>query len=456
MKVPHAIVVMPLLVLLAAACGTTVPGVRQAAGLGGLAAPAADGVAGLGGSSPGGYGAGTGSGAGPARTSVGNGLPVTASGPAPVSHSGTAAGLGQAATPGAVPVTGRGWDARHVYIGVLTQKDFQKTFAAAGYSGIDPGDTQAQAQAVVDAVNRSGGILGRTVSIRTDDIPTVSSAQNPDAAGQAACTYFTQDQPVVAVFNIIHTLDKTAFRACLAKYRMPLLDGALSVVAKADAAKLAPYFYSLGTPTWDVLAPVLVQRLRAQGYFGGWDARLSKPAGTAPTLGVLVADTPLGHADEAILTASLKSAGYRNVVTYAYAPPGNQIDGAVLYFAQSGVTHVISDDIELVTFQLHAQSQHYAPRYGIHTYNAPSTNLEGIGPPSQQVGDVGVGWGPHLRRVHRQRPRCVQPRCHRLPVDDGQGPGLLVGPPGRSQRDAHLRCDPPGRPGHVRRGRLLR
>lgn len=393
MKVPYCLGAVAVAALITGACGTTVPVSQQQTSSSGSA------VSGLGGGPVG--DAGGSAGGGTAATEDGGAAGALAQpgggGNPRGSASGTTAAptaMGPSST-SAVPARGRGWDEKHVYIGVLTQKDFQKTFASAGYSGIDPGDTQAQAQAVVDALNREGGVLGRTIVIRTYDVPTLSSAQDPDSAGQAVCTYFTQDQPVVAVFNIIHTVDKTTFRGCLAKRHVPLFNGALSVVAKADAVKLAPYFYSLGTPYWDVLAPVLVARLKAQGYFGGWDPRLGQPSATAkPVIGVLVADTPLGHADEAVITASLKAAGYRNVVSYAYPPPGSEIDGAVLHFAQNGVTHVISDDIELVTFQVHAQSQKYSPRYGIHTFNAPSTNLEGLGPPSQQVGAVGVGWGP--------------------------------------------------------------
>ena len=376
-----------LALVVTAACGTTVPAAQQADSLNnGLGTPTTQS-----GSQPG------------AATTAATGLT-----PAQVRAAGTSAAQAQAqaeahqqgqlvsgAVASGVPAKGRGWDQHTIWIGVLTQKDFEKTFASVGYSGIDPGDTAAQAQAVVDQVNRAGGVLGRKVVIKTYDVPTLSSAQNPDQAGQEVCTYFTQDQPVVAVFNVIHTVDKTTFRSCLAQRHVPLFNAALSVVSRADAAKLAPYFYSLGTPTWDVLAPVLVQRLRAQGYFSGWDARLGQPSpATPPVVGVLVADSPLGHADEAIITANLKAAGYTKVVTFAYPPPGSDIDGAVLNFAQNGVTHVISDDIELVTFQIHAQGQNYRPRYGIHTYNAPSANLEALGPKSQQVGEVGVGWGP--------------------------------------------------------------
>lgn len=275
----------------------------------------------------------------------------------------------------------------------MTQKDFQNAAASLGYSGIDPGDTKAQAQAVVDEFNRHGGVFGRTLVLRTYDVPTISSAQNPETYAQSACTWFTQDAPVVAVFNIVFTIDTQNFRQCFAKHHLPLFNAGDGGVSKADVA-LAPYFFSLGTPSWDVLAPVLVRRLKAQSYFQGWDTRLSRTSAAPPVVGVLVSDTTHGHEDGAAIEASLRSAGYTKVLTYAYPPPGNDIDGAVLNFAQNGVTHVISDDIELVTFQIHAQSQKYAPRYGINTYNAPGLNLTQLGPPSQQIGEVGVGYGP--------------------------------------------------------------
>jgi hypothetical protein len=386
--------------LLAAACGSTVPIAQQQSTLSGLGdtstSPTVDG-----GQAQGTTGA----------TSVLPGAASGSGGSSPSGSTGTASSTGAASRPsttgsnatvqgpaatGTLAATGRGWDAKTVSIGLLTQKDFQKTFASVGYSGIDPGDTQAQAQAVLDDVNSHGGVFGRKLVIRAFDVPTLGSAQNPDSYAQQACDYFRQDAPVVAVVNIVHTMDNTAFRTCFAKNRIPLFNGAISVLAAADAARLSPYFFSLATPAWDSLAPVLIARLKAQGYFGGWDTRLSKPSTAAPVVGVLVSDTPLGHADEAVITKSLRAAGYSKVVTYAYPPPGSDIDGAVLNFAQNGATHVISDDVELVTFQIHAQSQKYAPRYGIHTYNAPSTNLEPLGPPSQQIGEVGVGWGPTL------------------------------------------------------------
>jgi hypothetical protein len=395
----------------AAACGTTVPAAESGTGGGnGLGGPAAAGADAQGGTGAVGSGiqAGatdqSGAGARPgSRSDAGTGGATHQAGP-----SGSIGGISTPGADGSIATKGPGWDAKHIYLGVMTQRDFQKAAASVGYSGIDPGNTQAQAQAVVDQLNRQGGAYGRTLALRTFDVPTISSAQNPDTYAESACTYFTQDAPVVAVINIVLTIDTPNFRQCFAKHHIPLFNAGDGGVSKADAA-LAPYFFSLGTPAWEALAPVLVKRLKAQGYFHGWDTRLSRTTTAAPVIGVLVSDTTVGHEDGVAIAASLRAAGYSKIITYAYPPPGSEIDGAVLNFAQNGVTHVISDDIELVTFQLHAQSQKYAPRYGINTYNAPGLNLTQIGPKSQQIGDVGVGYGPTFDVTAANGPRAVGP-----------------------------------------------
>jgi hypothetical protein len=158
---------------------------------------------------------------------------------------------------------------------------------------------------------------------------------------------------------------------------------------------LIPYYYTVVAPAWDYLAPLLVKRLQAQGWFGGWNAQLGQPSPTTTTkIGLLVLDDPVGAQIEKILQSALAAVGYKNVVSFAYEAPGNDIEPAVLNFEQNNVTHVISDDIELTAFQINAVSQHYIPRYGITTYNDPYSNLEKVAPASEQVGDMGIGWAP--------------------------------------------------------------
>ena len=68
-----------------------------------------------------------------------------------------------------------------------------------GASGITTGDEGYQAKLVVEDINENGGIAGRTV------VPVfhgfdATSDEPIDLQEQGACTDFTQDRPVFAVF----------------------------------------------------------------------------------------------------------------------------------------------------------------------------------------------------------------------------------------------------------------
>jgi ABC-type branched-subunit amino acid transport system substrate-binding protein len=380
--------------LLLTACGSTVQ----------VRGSASTGMTGL---EPGTVGAGTALG-GPV-TQAGGSVPGAAAGstttgattPGSVITPGASGGSAAPRTGGsvAIPARGPGWDEKFVYVGVVTQKDTQRVFASFGADNVNPGDTEQQAQAAVDAVNAQGGILGRQLKIRFKDIGILQTAQDPSGVGQQVCTYYTQDQKVVAVWNVSTQLDQApTFRGCLAKARIPLFSTAARAVDDKLFNDLSPYYYHSMMVSWTRLAPVFVSRLRAQGYFGGWNTTLGR-AGTAPvSIGILVQDEPQGHRTATVLTNALHSAGYRSVLTYAYSDPSQGQSSSVQKFKGSNVTHVIVTDVELTAFQQAASTQAYKPRYGITTYNDPYSNLEasGLTPSGANNGAVGVGWAPGL------------------------------------------------------------
>jgi len=385
-----------------AGCGTTVPRsereAAQSTGLGATSASTAATAATAGGSAASGVqtlGATGLAGAAVATdgTPGAGNSPAATSGPAIGATTGSS--LSGTASSREIPPTGRGWDTKHVYIGVTTEQDFEATASSLGYGGIDPGDTSAQATAFADDINRHGGLFGRTVVLSFIDVPSISTAENPDPEAQAVCTEFTQDRPVIAVVNIVTILDGTTLRSCLAQAGVPLFNGSDAAMDNQAAQSLSPYLYSLVAPSWNLLAPALILSLKAQGYFGGWNSALGRPDPTKPVkVGVLTDDTSVGGQVSAIITKALTAAGYPGAVAFQYAPPGSDIFPAILYFAGHGVTHIISDDIELSAFQLDAQTQDYVPRYGITTYNDPYANLQKVAPAAQNTGDVGIGWAP--------------------------------------------------------------
>jgi hypothetical protein len=77
------------------------------------------------------------------------------------------------------------------------------------------------------------------------------------------------------------------------------------------------------------------------------------------------------------------------------------ISGSELKFRADNVTHVMGDEL-LFLFIESYESQHFRPRYGINSANAPSLFLEGTVPAAQLVGSMGVGTTPTID-VHAGR-----------------------------------------------------
>lgn len=387
--------------LLLAACGSRVPeGVTVADGSGSGPGSAADQE--LGAAAPGAAGSTSGTAgstvSGPGVGAAGGSFGAAPGAPAGSGTTATGGTAPDAAATGSLPPTGFGYDRKYVYIGVITQKDAERVFSSFGAKNVDPGDTEAQASAVAADINAHAGVFGRQVKLVFKDVATIDTAQNPTTTGAAVCTYFAEDHPVIAVMSVVTVLDYPPFRACMAKNKIPLFSATVKVVDDRASAALAPYFYQSIAVSWDGLGPVLAQRLKAQGWFSGWDVRTGAPGTAPPVVGVVVDGTDIGARIGAMLKRNLLAAGAKDVVVYRYAQASDGQSASVQYFQQNGVTHVIVTDVELTAFQNAAASQQYKPRYGISSYNDPYTNLEagGLTPTGANNGSMGVGYAPPL------------------------------------------------------------
>ena len=386
-----------LLAALTTACGSTV----QVSGI----ATTTDGLSATGGLASDGSGLTTpgGGSTGAAPAVVPGAVPGTTSGTtggttgavATTTGAGTTGSTGVAA---AVPEKGKGWDAKTVSIGVLTQKDAQTAFETVGVNGLDGGDQEGEARAVVDELNRRGGLFGRKVVIVFRDQGTIATAQDPNGSGQQACTFFTQDRPVIAVLNPVTLMDVPSFRGCMAKAHVPLISLSVQGIDAKALNDLAPYFYSGVAPAWDYLAPVFTQQLKAMGYFTEWNPQTGTAGPNPVRTGVLVPDDVIGRRIGEIVKLALAAVGQSNPVVYAYdaANVSSGMSAAVINFAGNGVTHVISVNADQLVFELSASSQSYRPRYGLTSYGAPQAELESNGPQGQNNGAMGVGWSPSL------------------------------------------------------------
>ena len=384
------------------ACGSTV---QQSTASSSAAAPAMGGSDGLGGVPVGPAGDGPAveagadaagpAGAAEAPGAVGGDLSGRPAGSVATTAPGTAVGQPAASGGGGIPARGRGWDEKVVRIGVTTQKDVNAAANNLGIKSLNAGDQEGQALAVAAEMNRRGGLFGRKVEIVFRDHRTASLQSDPAGESQATCTYYTQDRPVIAVINPASLLDTPTFRACMAKAMLPVF--ALSVQAYDTQVhrEYSPYYYSSVSPPYDALAPVLISRLKAQGFFGGWNPVTGAPGTGEVRTGVIVLDDAVGARVAEIMSKALTQAGLSKPLVFRYRT-SNEYSNAVLQFRNDGVTHVLGTDSRMLVFLQTADSQGYRPRYGISSYLAPNAFMEETAPDRQLIGSMGVGFAPSL------------------------------------------------------------
>jgi hypothetical protein len=298
---------------------------------------------------------------------------------------------------GVIAAAGRGWDRNHLYVGVITENDAEKVAEGLGLSNLDPGDQEADARAAIAAVNRNGGIFGRTLVPEFYNEATIALLASPDSQAAGACTHFTQDQPVVAVVNSVTIIDTPTFKSCFAANHVPLFEGSQQ---PTDTAALLGYggdVVSVLSPSYTDVAPALVDRLKAEGYFTRWDAADGRP-GTAPVkVGIITPHDPTGATAAHLLAQALTRAGYPPADVYSYSSTGagsGTESAAAFQFRSRGITHVIGTGLNTYLFMTPAQAQGYHPRYGVSTFNAPGVLLQDNVPKPQLAGALGIGVDP--------------------------------------------------------------
>jgi hypothetical protein len=394
------------LLALATGCGSTVQtSATQVPTLNGALAGELNGPTQLGSplSSPTGTSAGTGDQSGTGFSA--DGAPVPGARGGRDATSAPVAGRPGAAATGSRPQAGVGVFDDRVLVGITYTVNADAAQSAFG-TNFASGDTKADYQAVVDWVNRHGGVGGRKlvpVWRRAD----ATSTTPYDQQAQAACQWFTVDHHV---FAILDSSPRPTFLSCI---RGKALDvGGYETNGYTDATfQEYPDFYDVNTLTaerqYGNLVPVLVR----QEWFGGWNTQTgtSAPASKA-VVGVLaVDDKRFANATDHVLLPALAQAGHPvdpdNVVRIYDGSSQAEvsrtvadIQGAVLKFRSNGVTHVIIFDANggvTLFFSRNADGQNYFPRYGVTSANfLPGLVQAGEVPARDANGAGGLGFLP--------------------------------------------------------------
>ena len=391
-RLRYALVLLPLLL---AACGSTVPTGSAASSLGGDLSlgggpSAAAAPAGTTGSGLTGTGAAVGGTSGGTTGLPGNGQPTADAGLPAVPAAGS----------GALPP---------LSIGVV----LTGTSNAAQF-GVSLGNTISEKdvdQAVIDGINKEGGIAGRKVVPVYANTDTGSANWETDFA--AACATFTQDHHVVAVLGYVFNYFQS-FESCLAQRGIVHLNTGFNIPDRTELSHY-PLFLAVDTPTIDRRGMLKLDGGVATGV-------LTK----ASKLGVLTDTCPgtqRSLSSTFLPTAKRLGVTVAKVVTINCAN-GNAdsgaavgaIQNAVLQFVAAGVDRVIihgvSEGPPLLLFALSADSQGYHPTYLV-TSLANLDALKGYFPAGQRANVHDYGWmaNQDVPPSAYPKPNATQRRC---------------------------------------------
>jgi ABC-type branched-subunit amino acid transport system substrate-binding protein len=372
------------------------------------------------------------------------------------SGGGTSGGVaGSSGAPGTTGTggTGAAVQSRHlapgvtgkvVYVGINHDANADGVNQAVGIGAISHGDDRANTQAIIDDINKHGGVGGRKLEAVYAPVDSTST-QTLDQQDAAACQVYTRDRPVFAVVDA----NREGFRDCVGRAGVLALTEGLPTVGE-ESFRRHPLYLEMGYPNLDRLARYHVTPLDEQKYFTPWDTINARPAAAGEVrVGVLTYnDRIFSEAVDRHLVPALKRRGFP-VVVVKIAPLATASDAgaqaaaiksAQLTFASNRVTHVLTFETNgnLSTFFLpSARSQGYYPRLGVNTASATEALIEaGITEPRQMNGAVGYGWMPTLDLRQQDNPvsapwsnanrrHCLQVmREHGITFDSGNAEGI--------------------------------
>jgi hypothetical protein len=299
---------------------------------------------------------------------------------------------GGSAVPGSKPVrpgvvaavSGRGFTRTTVKLGYATADDSDTFVAGLGLEGLDDGDPKAQVRAVVDDINRRGGLAGRRIELVPHDYNSAQLNADPKTANQAACATWTQDEPVFAV--ILPAIVTDNLLECLHKAHTPLVSAGFEFPRRYAAVyQRYPGYFHIGAMVGERYDAISIDRLVKRGYFEKWDTFNGRAGGSAPVrIGVIVRNDEEGATQEKSVVRELAKHGLK---PYSVDHCTSTINASSctqnveLRYQTAGVTHVMGNSD--IPFMSAAEAQHYRPRYFMVTaldlfaQNAPQAQLNG-------------------------------------------------------------------------------
>ena len=243
-------------------------------------------------------------------------------------------------------------------------------------------DNKAQAQAIIDWINKSGGIAGRQVVPYWHALD-LALALNGSDEGSKACTAFTQD---ATVFSVVSA--GALNNQCLADAKIPLIASDLGT-ASGMYRTYANYLFSPSGVATDKRMQIYIRGLARSGFFDR-----KAPGQVGPAKIGIITFGQLKNDLEPEVTSLLGEFGLSVEKWGQAANDATNTQQLVLQMKEAGVTHILSPEYSPILFQKTSESQDYHPIYGLSSAMSPAVvaaNAAG----SQLAGSMVVSWLPH-------------------------------------------------------------
>ncbi len=390
-----------VLAMIAAACGTTVPGAERLANAPGSSSdPFA--LPGTPGSGP------------LAGGPIGPGFT-----PGPTGTLGPGSPFPTGSGPGGRAVFSRGVTATKIRIGVIVQEGADSLADTFGTNPVPSGGTNFD-QLMLDHLNSSGGIAGRQIEHVPYTIDFADPNFDASVLEQRACEKWTVDTPVFAAYAPTGFSD--SFKACLAQAGVVNLSAATYTLGDESTYRRFPSALAPNSLNLTRQAKVQVDGLAAGSFFNATVAQRLPGCPTNSCVGLLTFDDPVHHRNvDQVLKPALAAHGFKLSGEHYFSYPRTygetaqglgQIPGVILRFKAAGINRIIiyaDYGVILEFFARETDAQNYRPAYGITSPSTPQFILDAGNLSARHFrGSVNVGWSPMS--------------------DVGEGPGTAHGP----------------------------
>lgn len=282
-----------------------------------------------------------------------------------------------------------------VRVGFIYVTNQQAANSAFGVQVASPGNEQSEEQALVTYINAHGGVAGRQIQPVYVAYDNAQADSNPNI-GEQICKTLTEDYHVWAVVGGAGPPDDQATNQCYASHGTLNFDLEASENSTSSLKSLSPYIWDVEDSTLDRTMTWEISGLRSRGFFS---------SSAAFKLGVVVAGDPTNDSVyKSVTLPAIEAAGVSSGSVIEAPIPYSTLDQAanamkqaVITFQAQNVTNVMfqggsADGIGsfAILFMLNAESQHFAPRYGLSSDDGPGALQTNI-PQDQLNGALAVG-----------------------------------------------------------------